>query len=232
MALLSVPHTLNYSRDSGAPPSPGLRLEYSWRNKIEEGYDVVYANYICKQHSLLKNINGNIKNAIFNLFIKKPKDINITNYFVIRKFLVHEIIQYTGPFTFLSGLVLRSTNNIGSVDVHHSKREYGISNYSFLKLFHHGLNGIINFSILPLRISFIFGTFCSISGFFFSIFFLVRKLLRPDIILGWTSMIIAILFFSGIILIMIGIIGEYIGRIFLYLNKQPQYVIKKKINID
>jgi len=201
-------------------------------DKIEEGYDVVYANYYYKYHSKLRNIGSWINNVMTNILLKKPKNLKITSYFIIKKYLIDEILNYTGPYPYLGGLILRSTDNIGMIDITHEKREYGKSNYSFMSLLRLWINGFTNFSVKPLRISFFLGILFSSIGFLFSFFLLIRKLIYPQVVLGWTSIIIAILLFSGVQLISIGLIGEYVGRIFLTQNKQPQYIIKEKYNID
>jgi len=200
-------------------------------NEMKEGYDVVYANYKNKQHNKFKTFGSKINDIMANILFKKSKNINITSYFIIKRYLVNEIINYTGPYPYLGGLVFRSTDNISTVDIIHYRREYGKSNYSFMSLLKLWFNGFTNFSVKPLRISFFLGLICSLTGFIFSIFLVIRKIIDPQVVLGWTSMIVAILLFSGIQLILVGIVGEYVGRIFLSQNKQPQYVIKEKYNI-
>jgi len=208
--------------------------EEIWKliNKMKEGYDVVYAKYINKQHGKFKMFGSKINDIMANIFLKKPRNINITSYFIIKKYLANEIINYTGPYPYLGGLIFRSTDNVGTVNIVHGKREYGKSNYNFLSMLRLWLNGFTSFSVIPLRVSFFIGMICSSVGFISSLFLIIRKITDPQIVLGWTSIIIAILLFSGIQLILIGLVGEYVGRIFLSQNKQPQYVIKEKYNID
>ena len=201
-------------------------------NKIEEGYDVVYANYHYKYHSKLRNIGSWINDIMSYILLKKPKKLKITSFFIIKQYLVDEILNYTGPYPYLGGLILRSTDNIGIVNINHDKREYDKSNYSFMSLLKLWISGFTNFSVKPLRISFFLGILFSLIGFLFSFFLLIRKLIDPQVTLGWTSIIIAILLFSGVQLISVGLVGEYVGRIFLVQNKQPQYIIKEKYNID
>jgi len=198
--------------------------------KLEEGYDVVYANYKSKKHSKFQNIGSKINNIMANIILKKPKNLRITSYFIIKKFIANEILKYTGPYPYLGGLILRSTDNIGILNIDHKEREFGKTNYNFIKLFRLWLNGYTNFSIKPLRISFIFGISTSIVSFILAIIFTIRKIIDPNIFIGWTSIIVALFFFFGLQLIVIGFIGEYVGRIFLTLNKQPQYVIKDIYN--
>lgn len=198
--------------------------------KLEEGYDVVFANYMHKEHSLLKNMGSKINDIMLNILLKKSKSIQITSYFIIRKFLADEILKYSGPYPYLGGLILRSTDNIGIVYVDHQQRKVGKTGYNFLKLLKLWVNGYTNFSIEPLRISFLLGVFISLISFIFTFIFIIRKIMNPDIIIGWTSIISVLFFFFGLQLIITGVIGEYVGRIFLNLNMQPQYVIKDIYN--
>lgn len=198
--------------------------------KINEGFDVVYANYRNKKHSKIQNIGSKINDIMSNVLLKKPKNLRITSFFIIRRFIANEILKYEGPYPYLGGLVLRSTDNIGITYVEHKKRISGETGYSFLKLLKLWLNGYTNFSVKPLRVSFFLGAFISIVSFILAVLFIIRKIINPEIFMGWTSIIVVLLFFSGIQLVITGFIGEYIGRIFLSLNKQPQYIIKEIIN--
>lgn len=198
--------------------------------KLEEGYDVVYANYKSKKHSKFQNLGSKINNIMANVILNKPKKLQITSYFIIKKFVANEILKYTGPYPYLGGLVMRSTNNIGILNIDHKERAFGKTNYNFIKLFRLWLNGYTNFSIKPLRISFILGISISIISFILAIFFIIKKIIDPNIFIGWTSIIVALFFLFGLELILVGFIGEYVGRIFLTLNKQPQYVIKDIYN--
>jgi len=201
-------------------------------NKINEGYDAVYANYIYKKHSALRNFGSRINSAMETILLKKPRRVKTSSYFIIKKYIAGEIIKYRGPYPYLAGLVFRITDNIGVVDVEHKERPYGKSNYNFIKLLKLWVNGFTNFSVRPLRIAFFAGILLALLAFILSILLIIRKFLNPLVEIGWTSIIIAVFFFSGIQLFSIGLIGEYVGRSFLSLNKQPQYVIKQKYNIE
>ncbi len=201
-------------------------------NKIREGYDVVYANYIYKKHGLLRNMGTSINDLMERILLKKPEGIKTSSYFIIRGYIAKEIVKYEGPYPYLAGLILRITDNIGIVNVKHKERPYGKSNYSFIKLLRLWVNGFTNFSVKPLRIALFTGIFLAFAGFVLSIFLIIRKFLAPEIAIGWTSIIVAVFIFSGIQLISVGLIGEYVGRSFLSLNRQPQYVVKEKYNVD
>jgi len=208
--------------------------EEIWKliNKLEEGYDVVYAKYKEKKHSILKRMGSNLNSFMLNVLMKKPKNLSLSSYFIVKRFIVDEMIKYDGPHPYIWGLILRLTNNIANVEVTHKERKYGKTGYSITKLIRLFLNGFINFSILPLRVSFIAGNILALISLVALIMIIIQKIINPDIAVGWTSIAAMILFFSGIILISTGLLGEYLGRSFLHQSKQTQYLIREKINFD
>ncbi len=190
--------------------------------------DVTYSFYSRKKHSFLRNLGSRFNGLVANVMLKKPKDLYLSSFKVLNRFLVEEIIKYQLPFPYVDGLILRTTDKIGKVEVEHQERREGKSGYTLTKLARLWLNMFTNFSILPLRISFLFGFLLSLIGSIFGVVILVEKLTNPDIPLGYTSLILIVLLFSGIQLMSLGIIGEYLGRIFLSLNRKPQFSIRKK----
>ena len=190
--------------------------------------DVTYSIYSKKKHSLLRNLGSRFNGLLANVMLKKPKDLYLSSFKVLNRFLVDEIIKYQLPFPYVDGLILRTTDKIGKVEVEHQERLEGKSGYTLTKLVRLWLNMFTNFSILPLRISFLFGLLLSLVGSVFGVVILIEKLTDPDMPLGYTSLILIVLLFSGIQLMSLGIIGEYLGRIFLSLNRKPQFSIRKK----
>ena len=142
--------------------------------------------------------------------------------------MVDEIIKYDLPFPYIDGLILQSTDNIGKIEVKHNERKSGQSGYTLKKLVSLWLNMFTNFSVLPLRISIIVGFIFAILGFLIGIQITYEKITNPDLPLGYATLIVIIAIFAGIQLIAIGMLGEYLGRKFLSINKKPQYLIKKK----
>ncbi len=205
------------------PPSEILKL----LNEIEKGYDVAYSKFHSKKHHVVRNLFSWLANAVANLLINKPKDLYLSSFKIMHRDIVAEIIKYKGPFPYIDGLILRTTNNIGSVFVDHSKRREGKSNYTFRKLFSLYLNMFLNFSIRPLRIFTIAGVFIFLAGFVMSVIFFVEKFIYDEPP-GWTSTVLFLLLFSGFQIIFLGLIGEYLGKQYLDQNKTPQWVIKKK----
>ena len=125
------------------------------------------------------------------------------------------------------GLILRVTRNIGNVDVCHRLRMVGESGYSMKKLLALWMNGFTSFSILPLRIASYGGSCIALLGFIYAIYVIIEKLTIPDRVLGWSSTISIIMILGGLILLVLGLIGEYVGRIYMCINNSPQYVVKR-----
>ena len=193
--------------------------------EFEKGYDIVYGYYPQKKHSMFRNFGSYINHKSVCLLIGKPNDLKTSSFWIIRKFVRDNVIQYPGAGVYLQGLFLRTTRNIISIPVEHHKREVGTSNYNLKKLLKLWLN-IIGFSTVPLRLAAVTGILFSGVGFLGGLVILIRKILKPSIILGWSSMMVCLWFFSGIILLCIGLVGEYLGRLFLGWNREPQFVIR------
>lgn len=197
-------------------------------NEVIKGYDVVYAQYGAKKHNLFRNLGSAFNGWVASFLLKKPRDMYLCSFKIIRRALVNELVKYNGPYPYIDGLIFRSTGNIGKVKVEHRERALGRSGYSMRKLVSLWLNMFTNFSVIPLRISVYFGLLFALLGFIMSVFFIIEKILFPSNPMGWASLVVAIFMFSGIQLIVLGMIGEYIGRIFLSLNMTPQYIIREK----
>jgi undecaprenyl-phosphate 4-deoxy-4-formamido-L-arabinose transferase len=190
-------------------------------------YDVVYTYYEKKEHSLFRNLGSLFNDRVANIMLGKPKDLYLSSFKIIKRTLVDEIIKYDLPFPYIDGLILRSTENIGKFKVKHDARKTGKSGYTLSKLVSLWLNMFINFSILPLRMATFMGFIFAGLGFLLGILAIVERLVNPNLPQGYTFLFVFIALISGVQLISVGILGEYIGRFFLSHNKQPQYSIKK-----
>ncbi len=200
--------------------------------KLEEGYDAVYAKYGHKQHSLFRNLGSRVNERMLRIMLDKPKDLYISSYFGVQRFVVEDMVRYGNSYPYVIGLVLRATRNITNVEVCHRERKEGSSGYTLKKLLALWLNGFTAFSVKPLRVATGIGGCCAGVGFLYGIYTIIKRLVRPDVPLGFSSTMSAIVFFGGMIMVMLGLIGEYIGRIYISLNNSPQYVIKERLNIE
>lgn len=195
--------------------------------KIEEGYDVVYAEYGNKQHSAFRNWGSNLNKKMTEILLGKPKELFISSYFAATRMIVEEIKRYNNPYPYLAGLVLRTTKSVCNVSVTHRQRMEGESGYSLRKLIGLWVNGFTAFSVLPLRMATYSGMLVALIGFIFAIWTVIHKIISPEVAVGWSSTFSVILVIGGMILFVLGMIGEYIGRIYISLNNSPQYVIRE-----
>lgn len=199
-------------------------------NKLDEGYDVVYAAYHELKETAFRRFGSWLSNKMAEVLIGKPKEIHGSSFYVMKRFVCDEMTRYGNPYAYLSGLIFRATKNIANVTVNHRERAEGKSGYTFFKLFKLWMNGFTAFSVVPLRFSSFVGVICALLGFIFGLVTVIRKLVIPSISVGWSSTVAIMLFIGGLIMLMLGMIGEYIGRIYISLNKSPQYVIKEALN--
>ncbi len=201
-------------------------------DKLLEGYDYVCADYRVNQ-SQFRSMGTRINNTMATMLINKPKDIDFTSYYVMRRFVVDEIIKYQQPYPYVGGLLLRTTRNIAAVPLVRQRRISGKSGYNLKKLLSLWLNGFTSFSVKPLRVTTLMGVFFAAIGFIFGIYTIINKIfINNEVPVGYSTMVSLLTFFSGIILMVLGMLGEYIGRIFISLNNSPQYVIKDVINLE
>jgi glycosyltransferase involved in cell wall biosynthesis len=210
------------------PVSEAIKLvEYAAAND----FDVVYTYYKEKKHSLFRNFGSRFNDWVANIMLNKPKDLYLSSFKAVNRFLINEIIKYDGPSPYVDGLVLRSTNHIGKIEVVHEERVAGKSGYTFKKLFALWVNSFINFSIMPLRIMTIAGFVFAALAFLLGIEIIFERIFNwnPLMPTGYAMLAVLLSFFSGVQLIAIGLAGEYLGRMFLFQNKKPQYVIRKRV---
>ena len=191
---------------------------------------MVYARYQRKQHSGLRNLGSRVNGIMTESLLNKPKELYISSYFAAKRFVVDEMLQYKNAFPYVIGLVLRTTNKICNVDVKHRAREDGKSGYTLKKLIGLWVNGFTSFSVKPLRTATYFGFGIAFLGLIYAIITIIKKIVNPMVPVGWSSTMAAMLILGGALLLVLGIIGEYIGRIYICINNSPQYVIRSVLN--
>jgi undecaprenyl-phosphate 4-deoxy-4-formamido-L-arabinose transferase len=211
--------------DDGQNPPGEIRLMY---DEIRaKNYDVVFGRYRIKHHGLLRNMGSWFNDKVANVLLKKPPDLYLSSFKVMNRFVVEEITRYTGAFPYIDGLILRTTSNLGQIDVEHQERADAHSNYDLRRLFLLWLNVFLNFSITPLRVSALLGALTSLASLFLMVAVVIDKLyINPDVAVGIPTVLITVLFFAGVQLVILGALGEYLGRIFLDQSKSPQFVVR------
>lgn len=197
--------------------------------KVGEGYDVATVRFKDRgQRSFFRRMGSKVAETMEHTLIYHSNTETVSIIFMAKRFVIEELIKYDQPFPFLNGLVSRTTANIARVESVQKNRSTGHSGYNFKKLISLWLNGFTAFSIRPLRVSVVLGAISSCIGLIMAVVLIIRKLIfLNDIGAGWTSIIAVILIMSGIILAVLGMIGEYIGRIYLCINQTPQFVVRR-----
>jgi len=195
--------------------------------RLEKGYDVCYALFESKKQSWFKNFGSWFNGKVAEIVIKKPKEVYLSPYKAIKRGVIDEIIKYDGPYPYVDGLIFRVTRNITQVKVEHHERYAGKGNYNLIKSIRVWLRLATNFSVFPLRVAMVWGFIASGIGFLLALYFIIQHIINGQAPMGWASMIVTVLFLGGVQLVAIGTIGEYIGRLFIYYSKEPQFVVRE-----
>jgi glycosyltransferase involved in cell wall biosynthesis len=217
-------YIVNLDDDGQNPPDEALRL---WRHARETGLDVVFGNYAVKQHSVWRNLGSWFTNRITDWAVDKPRGFYLSSFRCVSAFVAREVAAHTGPFPYLDGLILQVTQRLGSIEVRHDPRKVGASGYTFRRLVRLWLSAWVNFSVLPLRVATVLGFFFAAIGLasLGGVVWLWWHDKGPAYGFGW--LMAALLIFSGTQLLMLGLIGEYVGRMFLAVNQRPQAVVRE-----
>ena len=214
--------------DDGQCPVENL---WSMMDKIFNGADVVVARYPVKKQSAFKNFGSWVNEKMVKFLLDVPPDFYFSNFWVMKAYVTKQILAYENPYPYLTGLIVGITHSIEYVEMEEHDRISGTTGYTLKKLIGSWLNGVLNFSVKPVRLATFVGCLCAMVGFIFVLCIVIQKLAGADINVGYTSIISAIFIVGGIQMILSGVLGEYIARSYISLNKAPQFVVKDTINV-
>ena len=222
-------HIVNLDDDGQNPPREALRL---WQHAVATGRDVVYGHYASKQHSAFRNFGSWLTNRMTDWALDKPAGFYLSSFRCVSAFIAQQVISYAGPYPYIDGLLLQVTQRIDSIVVEHEARHVGESGYTMRRLVRLWLSAWLNFSLLPLRLATLAGFTMASVGLiaFFVVLWLWSVGRGPEYGFGW--LMSALLIFSGLQLVMLGLIGEYLGRMFLTVNQRPQAVVRQVLRSD
>ncbi len=198
---------------------------------LNEGYDISIAKYPKKKEGGLKKLGSKINSFMARTIIGKPSNLSITNFSAMKRFVCKELIRYCNAYPYVDGLFLRTTSSIANVEMEERERISGSTGYTFWKSLKLWVNGFTAFSVKPLRLATLLGFAVAVFGFIYGIYIIVRRILNPEILVGYSSLMAVILCVGGIIMLLLGMIGEYVGRIYISINNSPQYVIRQTFNL-
>lgn len=200
--------------------------------QAQKGFDVVYADFKQKKQKLWKNLGSWLNGKVSEITLGKPKGIYLSPFKIISGSVVKEMCKLNNLFPYIDGLIFQVTKNIIQINIEHHKREYGKSNFTLLKSMQVFFRMMFGFSTFPLNFATYIGFFSSTMGFLLAIYFLVKFLLGLEPLTGWTSLIMVILILGGLILLALGIIGKYIGQMYLTINNSPKYIVKETVGYE
>lgn len=210
--------------DDGQAPVDEL---FKLIDRLNEGFDAVYGQYPVIKQNLFRRFGSKMNKLMAQSLLEWPGDIQATSFFVMRRIIVDEILKYDKPYPYLDGLVIRATRNIGGVEVKHRSRASGSSGYTFAKLLKLWINGFTAFSVKPLRVASLCGVFFALCGFVYLLVIVITRINDASVVEGYSSIMAVLLLVGGLLMTMLGLIGEYIGRIYICINNSPQYVIRQ-----
>ncbi|MGE0760563.1 MAG: glycosyltransferase family 2 protein [Pirellulaceae bacterium] len=199
--------------------------------ELQRGYDVVFSYYEQKHHGWFRNWGSWFHNCVATVMLGKPYDLYLSSFKAINRFAIDQVIQYRGPYPYIDGLLLRVTASYARVLVRHDPRREGRSGYTIRKLLSLWLNMFTNFSVLPLRLASMAGLVLSVLGLLSAVGFAWEKIRDPSLPAGWASLIVSLFVISGVQLFALGMIGEYLGRLFLKDSGRPQFVVRDTENV-
>ena len=210
--------------DDGESP---VKDSFKLVDAILSGADIVQAKYPVEKKSALRKLGSFANNYMMTTLIGKPKELVISNFSAMRKYVIDEICKYDSPYTYIAGMFFNTTKHIVNVDLERPPRLAGESNYTLKKLLSLWINGFLAYSAKPLRISVVLGFLCAGMGFLYGLITMIRYFMIPGIQAGYSSLMSVILFVGGIIMLELGMVGEYVGRSYITLNHVPQYVVRQ-----
>ncbi len=213
--------------DDGQTPANEM---FKLIDTLGDEFDLVFAEYKNKMHSGFRNFGSKVNDKMAQVLIGKPKKLKIMSYFACKRYVVDEILRYENPYPYISGLLLRATNKVTNVEVHHRERLEGTSGYTIKKLLLLWINGFTAFSVKPLRVATVIGFITAAIGFLYGIYVIINKVfIHPLSPVGYSSTMAVMLFLGGMVMLILGMVGEYVGRIYLSINRSPQYVIRRTV---
>ena len=214
---------VNLDDDGQNPPDEAVRL---WQHAVREHLDVVYGDYEVKQHSFWRNAGSWLTSRMTDWALDKPTGFYLSSFRCVSGFVARQVIGYAGPYPYIDGLLLQVTQRLGSIAVRHEPRRAGQSGYTLRRLMRLWLSAWLNFSVLPLRLATFLGLATALAGVFAFGVVVWLWLLGRGPAYGWGWVMAGLLVFSGTQLVMLGLIGEYLGRMFLAVNQRPQSVVR------
>ena len=222
-------YVVNLDDDGQNPPAEAVRL---WEHARHEGLDVVFGHYATKEHSPWRNFGSWLTNRMADWMLDKPRGLYLSSFRCVSALAARTAAEHTGPYPYIDGLLLQVTQRIGALEVSHEARHAGHSGYTLRRLLRLWLSTFVNFSVMPLRLATVLGLIMAALGLAGLGVVVYWWLMNRGPAFGWGSLMAALLVFSGTQLVILGLLGEYVGRMFLTVNRRPQSVVREVVRWD
>jgi glycosyltransferase involved in cell wall biosynthesis len=222
-------YVINMDDDLQNPPEEVVRLFDHARNGR---WDVVYTRYAIKQHAGWRNLGSRFANRVADVLLDKPKGLYLSSFRCMAALVVREVTQYNGPYPYIDGLIMQVTRRIDSIEVRHFPRMEGRSNYTLTRLVRLWLNLATSFSLVPLRLAVFAGATMAALGAIGAVATIIEALFLNQTPTGWASTMVVLLLVGGVQSMILGVLGEYVGRTFLTANGKPQGAIRMIVRND
>lgn len=219
-----------YMDDDGQHPADEL---YKLVDEVTKGFDLVYGRFSEKDHGFTKKLLSKMHGAISEFNGTKIKGISLSSFFALSKFAAKQLVNYRSPFVSRGGYLMEVTTKVANVDISRQRGRFaGSSGYTLKKMLSMWMSSFTNFTMRPIRAATALGAFLAVAGFAYGVFLVIRKLINPAVMLGFTSIMAVMLFLGGVIMIMLGLLGEYIGRTYMTVSSMPQYIVREALNAE
>jgi glycosyltransferase involved in cell wall biosynthesis len=218
-------YVITMDDDLQNPPEEVIKL---YDHARRGGFDVVYTRYAVKEHEGWRNIGSRFANWVADQLMDKPKGLYLSSFRCMSALAVAEVVKYRGPYPYVDGLLMQVTQRLDSIEVKHFARAEGRSNYTLRRLIRLWLNLATNFSVLPLRLAVLAGVAMGMLGLVAAAWVIFEALVgeTPS---GWASLMTVTLLIAGVQFLILGVLGEYVGRAFMSANGKPQGVVRQVI---
>jgi len=218
-------YVITMDDDLQNPPEEVIKL---YDHARHGGFDVVYTRYAVKEHEGWRNLGSSFANWVADQLMDKPKGLYLSSFRCMSALAVREVVKYRGPYPYIDGLLMQVTQRLDSIEVKHFARAEGRSNYTMRRLIRLWLNLATNFSVLPLRLAVVAGVAMGFLGLVAACWVILEALVgeTPS---GWASLMTVTLLIAGVQFLILGVLGEYVGRAFMSANGKPQGVVREVI---
>ncbi len=222
-------YVITMDDDLQNPPEEVLRL---FNHTRDNDLDVTYSYFDQKEHATWRNAGSRFANATANMVLDKPRDLYLSSFRCMSAYVKDAIVRQAGPFPYVDGIIFQVTRKIGTLQVKHLPNAENRRNYTLRRLISVWLRIMVGFSIRPLRVSTVIGLVLTGLGVLGVLMVLFEYFFIGVPIQGWASLMVVTLLFSGVQLTMLGVVGEYLGRLYMIQSGYPRFIVRRVVTAE